>query len=88
MAVEPVPPEMVVLVAAVVLPMPTVVVLVVPRLTVPAPVVFKVRVPVPFVCSVKPVLVVLVLITGLAPLNVRLPAAVTLVAKLIPALPA
>src|SRR5580700_5090958 len=76
-AVEPVPPWIRVVVAAVVLPIPIVVVLVVPRLTVPAPLSLSVSTPVPLACNVRPVLVVLAPITGLDPLKVRLLAAVT-----------
>lgn len=53
------------------LPIPSVVELVVPRLTVPAPLVFSVSVPVPFALKVMPVLLVLGLIVGLAPANVK-----------------
>lgn len=53
------------------LPIPIAVVLVVPIFTEPAPELFKVSVPVPFDCKVIPVLTVLVLITGVAPLNVN-----------------
>ena len=96
-ALTPVPPWMSVWVAAVVLPIPTVVVLVVPTLTVPAPLLLSVSVPVPFDCKVMPVLVVLALIVGLAPLKVRAvelrvtpliePLVVTAPFKLIPPLP-
>ena len=53
------------------LPIPSVVELVVPRLIVPAPVVLRVNVPVPLARTVKPVLVVLAPIIGLAPEKVK-----------------
>ena len=53
------------------LPMPIVVVLAVPKFTVPAPLVFKVNIPVPLARTVRAVLVVLALMTGFAPANVK-----------------
>lgn len=66
--VMPVVPKMVLVEPL--LPMPSVVVEAVAKLTVPAPLVLSVKVPVPLARTVRPVLLVLALMTGLVPLNV------------------